>query len=49
VLAYTLGNPARRLVLPKEIDLPSLKFDNKIGGMAWIDDIDLELINGTLG
>jgi len=49
VLAYALGNPWRLLVLPKEIDQPSLKFDNKIGGVAWIDDIELELINGSLG
>jgi hypothetical protein len=44
VLAYTLGNPWRRLVLPKEIDQLSLKFDNKIGGVSWIDDVELEPI-----
>jgi hypothetical protein len=44
VLAHNLGNPRGRLVLPKEIDQPSLKFDNKIGGVAWIDDVELEPI-----
>jgi hypothetical protein len=43
VQAYTLGNPWRRLVLPKEIEQPSLKFNSKIGSVAWIDDLELEL------
>ena len=45
---YNLGNLWRRLVPPDEIDQPSLKFDNKIGGVAWIDDVELEPITGGL-
>ncbi len=44
MLAHNLGDLLRRLVLPNEIDQSSLKFDNKIEGVAWIDDVELEPI-----
>jgi tetratricopeptide (TPR) repeat protein len=47
---------AHDLVVPQETRLlqiqvirqPSLKFDNKIGGVAWIDDVELEPITKGL-
>jgi Tetratricopeptide repeat len=36
--------PETRLLRIEVIRQPSLKFDNKIGGVAWIDDVKLELI-----
>jgi hypothetical protein len=48
VLAYNLGNAGRRLVAPNKIGQPSLKFDIKIGGAAWIDEIKLEPITEGL-
>jgi hypothetical protein len=48
VLAYNLGNAGRRLVAPKKIGQASLKFDNKIGRAAWIDEIRLEPITEGL-
>jgi hypothetical protein len=46
VLAHNRGNQWRRLVLPKEVDQRSQKFDNKIGGTAWIDDVKFEPWHG---
>jgi len=37
-----------RLLQIQVIRQPSQKFDNKIGGAAWIDDLKLEPITGTL-
>jgi hypothetical protein len=34
--------PKTRLLRIEVIRQPSLKFDNKIGGLAWIDDLKLE-------
>jgi len=48
VLAYNLGDVGRRLAAPKKIGQPSLKFDIKIGGAAWIDEIKLEPITESL-
>jgi tetratricopeptide (TPR) repeat protein len=36
--------PETRLLQIQVIRQPSLKFDNKIGGVAWIDDVELEPI-----
>jgi tetratricopeptide (TPR) repeat protein len=37
-------SPQTRLLRIEVIRQPSLKFDNKIGGVAWIDDVELEPI-----
>lgn len=39
----TIG-PETRLLQIQVIRSPSLKFDNKIGGTAWIDDLSLERV-----
>ena len=36
--------PGTRLLQIQAIRQPSLKFDNKIGGVAWIDDVELQPI-----
>jgi hypothetical protein len=48
VLAHNDGDILRPLVLLKGTDQPSQKFDNKIGGVAWIDDLKLEPITDIL-
>ena len=48
VLPCNRGNLLLRLGLPKEFDQPSQKFDNKIGGVTWIDDLKLEPVAGIL-
>ena len=40
--------PETRLLQIQVIRQPSLKFDNKIGGVAWIDDLELEPITKGL-
>lgn len=40
--------PETRLLQIQAIRQPSLKFDNKIGGVAWIDDVELEPITKGL-
>ncbi len=40
--------PETRLLQIQAIRQPSLKFDNKIGGVAWIDDMELEPITKGL-
>jgi hypothetical protein len=37
--------PATRLLQVQAIREPSMKFDNKVGGTAWIDDLKLEPIS----
>ena len=40
--------PKTRLLRIEVIRQPSMKFDNKVAGTAWIDDLKLEPITGGL-